>query len=157
MTVTGYTDASHCDINDISACGYVLMSEDRMFKHEMYIVTGLEKSTNAEIFSIVQCLQYSFLINGVKRIAVYSDCKSIVNCVNRKRRRKELVELIETIDIIREYGISVGLYFVKSHASDWYNNFIDKSCIHNLRTFLKNTNNEKSFFRSINRHDPVRL
>lgn len=154
MTVVVYTDASYCERSDIAACGYVILVDGKMKKHDILFVRGLKKPSNAEIFSIVQALQYSFLINGVKSITVNTDHKPTVT-----RRKKKLIfkELDDTVELIREYSISVQFFHVKGHSNNYYNNLVDESCNQNLKSFLKNTNNAKNFTGRINHNGPVRL
>lgn len=153
MELIVYTDASYCFHSDIAACGFVVVKDREIIKHEVIMVAGLKTPTNAEIFSIVSALQYSFLVVGVKGINLNTDCKPIVTA---RKKRKKFLEMYDTIDIIREYGIGVTINFVKGHSNNWYNNLIDKSCITQLRKYIKQ-NNEKNHHRNVLRSSNVNL
>lgn len=134
MTAVVYTDASYCHKSDVGACGFIVILNGKMIKHEVELVSGLKTPTNAEIHAIVSGIQYAFLIKNVRSITVNTDCKTTV--VNRKGR-KQYKELNETIQIIKEARIGFSIFYVRGHSENRFNNIIDQSCNASLRKYLK--------------------
>jgi ribonuclease HI len=134
MTVIAYTDASHCHITGVSACGFVVLVDGHIIKHEVLLIHGLDGSQAAELYSIVHAPQYCFMLDGVRSIRLKTDCQTVVN---RVKRKKKYQELNDTIEMIQEYGIFVSVSFVKSHSKCEMNNLVDNSSRKQLREYLK--------------------
>lgn len=161
MRVIAYTDASHCGVNKVSACGFIVLFNGKMIKHEITFLGDINSTQYAETFAIVNALQYCFLLDGVSEIKICTDCLAAVHCFNTMRRslRKRRIvfnEMIDTLEEIMNFGIFVEMEKIKSHSGNKFNDFIDQSSRHQLKKYLK-TQNEKSFTGIVNRNGSVRL
>lgn len=140
MTAVVYTDASHSLKAKTAACGFVVLVDNKIVKHAVTLVGNCLISGDAEMFSIVQALQYCFLLNGVLKIIVHTDYETAVKFKGKSKRSRRFPfsqELKYTINIIRDHGIILEFNKVKAHADDKYNNLIDQSSRAELRKYLK--------------------
>ena len=130
MTVVVYTDASHSDQRNISACGFVLVIDKISIRHCVVLVEGLGKPSSAEQFAMAQGLQAAFMVNGVTEITLNTDHKVTVEKIRYPKRYKKrlLHELAETIEMIKETGIHLTFLHVKAHRGNYFNNKVDESC-----------------------------
>lgn len=135
MIVVAYTDASHCHKNNVSACGYCVLVNGKMVKHEVTLVGGLRVSDQAEAYAVTAALQYAFLIQGVKSITINTDWRTVTT-MKEWRLKKYFTELYDTIEIIREHRIGLTLTYVRGHSNNELNNLVDKSCLKTLRQFI---------------------
>lgn len=140
MTVTCYTDASHNQYKDIAACGYCVLLEGKIVKHEVVLVEGLGSAGHGEVFAITKALQYAFLLKGVTGIIINTDYLPIITA---KNKNKKIIsqEFNETIDIIKEHDIWIRIKYVAAHQNSRLNNMIDESCRKQLRKVVGNTHN----------------
>jgi len=155
MTVVVYTDASYDKEKDIAACGYCVLVNRKLIKHQVLFLSGLGKVSQAEILSIVKALEYSFLVNGVSKIIVNTDYESIVK---RVRAKKGFEEFDATMEIIKEHDIEVQLNHVRAHKGDRFNTLVDRSCLYGLREYLEKQKikDAGSKNKGWNRHKPWR-
>lgn len=140
MVVLAYTDASYNPHINVAACGFCVLANGKMIKHEVTLVEGLGNSTEAEIFSVVLALQYAFLVKSVDSIFINTDCKTIVDMKNKKTLA---LELYETLEIIKEHKIGVTIQHVRAHGTNRMNNKVDRSCNKSLKQFIIENGKEK--------------
>lgn len=114
MEVIVYTDASFCHISKVAACGYIVLVNNESIKHEVILLRGIRTSTLAEVHAIVYGLQYAFLMNGVHRVVLHTDCKSAID-PRHINNESPFPEMRDTIDEMMRYGVSVHLRKVKGH------------------------------------------
>lgn len=134
MTVVAYTDASHCPKLHIAACGYCLLAAGRLIKHSITLLDNISSPGKAEKYAITEGLQAAFLVKGVSGIIIKTDYKGAVNQFEDGAHKGELKE---TIEMIREYGISIQFSYVRAHRGHYYNTIIDESCRKELRKLRK--------------------
>jgi len=131
MTVTCYTDASHNQYKDIAACGYCVLLEGKIVKHEVILVEGFGGAGPAEVFAITKALQYAFLLKGTTGIIINTDYLPVIQM--NKKRKKTWQEYHETVEIIKEHNIWIRIKHVAAHQNNKLNNMIDESCRKELR------------------------
>ena len=143
MIINVYTDAAHCHINKIGACGYFIILEGGIvYKHSVVLVE-LPQSHDAEAYAICLALQEIYLLHNVSKVIVYSDHDTSVLIINKEVKRKVIrlnemyKELSEHIECFEEIGIPVKAWKVKAHANNKINTKVDISVRKQLRVFLK--------------------
>lgn len=146
MIVEVYSDASHCDKNNVAACGFAALSNGKLIKHEVMLLGNVRSVYLAEFKAAINGLQYGFLLDGVTKVILYTDCLSIVDYRKRMRSKRKsfyVIEFIETIETILECGVEVECVYVKAHSDNKMNNFIDQSSRKELRMYLKTKQNKQ--------------
>jgi len=139
MTVEVFSDASHSSQTFVAACGYVVLSDKVVVKHEVSLLGNVKSVLLAEFKAAIFGLQYAFLLEGVVKIILYTDCLAIVQYWQKarvKRKRIFVVEFLETVETILDFEVEVECVHVRAHANNKMNNFIDKSCRNQLRKYL---------------------
>lgn len=133
MTAIVYSDASYSYKQDISACGFCVLVDGALVKHQVQLISGIGATHKAEIFALVCAIQFAFLLNGVTEIKAYTDYLSVIT-----RKSKKLIyrDLDETLGMCLENGITVTIDHVKAHSGDEFNTLVDKSCHSNLKKYL---------------------
>lgn len=101
--------------------------------------TKLKKSSDAELFNLIIFQEY--INNHIeymgKKIIVYADSEDVVKVLNDKNNRKDfgfkknIREKINSLNII-------GAYWVKGHAKEKGNNFVDVMAYNSMRKALDN-------------------
>lgn len=135
MEVVVYTDASHDNSSKIAACGFIVLKDGQLKKHEIAIVGNLLRSSDSEIYSVIHSLEYAFLIDGVSKIIVYTDHQPIT-IKGAKIKGAAYVRLRQTINIIKEYKVRVVLTHIKGHTNNKWNTLVDVECRMALRKHL---------------------
>lgn len=128
-----YTDASYRSDLDISACGFVVFIDKEIIKHSVTLVSGLGGSGNAEVYSMVEALEFTYLIKEVSHIILKTDHQGTV----LTRKHKRVTEPWKTISKIKKHGVIVEVFYVKAHSKCDGNRLIDKSCRKELKKHLK--------------------
>ena len=82
MTAIVYTDASYSNSKLIAACGYCVLFDGVMVKHEVLLYENILTTLQAETISIIQGLLHSFMLKGITQINVHTDCLIIVEALN---------------------------------------------------------------------------
>lgn len=146
MIVTCYTDASFNSDLDVSVCGYSIYKDDTTIKNSVTLVEGIGRIDKAEIHSIVQALQYAFLLPNVTGILLYTD-QIGARSVNQRTRKMKYKEVAETIEICNEHNIQVFIFHVKGHITGKQtlhqkrHTKIDQHCRRELRNYLNKIKN----------------
>lgn len=65
MTAVVYTDASHDQRIKIATCGYCIVLDGKLIKHEVYLYENVRTNNDAETLAITIGLQQAFAIKGV--------------------------------------------------------------------------------------------
>lgn len=155
MTVTVYTDASFNHVHKIAACGFFAFENDKPLKHEVVLVAPIKDSALAEVYAMTEGLQYAFMIKTVKHIVLYTDHLPTIERLQTRRGKSSarMKNLFDTIEMIRDWGITIRVAHVKAHSSCSQNNKVDKSCKEALRQYLKqnHASNQKRRHNSKNR------
>lgn len=133
MTVVAYTDASFSCERGIGVCGFIAKREGLSIAHNLEIVGGLKYADRAEIHAVVMAIQYCFLLPDVSKIIVRTDCRNIVF----RGKKEKYKELEQTLEVCREYNVSVEISHVKGHVGHPTNEKIDQSVRTHLRQYLK--------------------
>ena len=149
MVVSVYTDASFNHKKDISSCGFIILVNRKIIKHQVLLVKNLKTPHGAELYSIYEALCNSYLVKGVSCINVYCDCikaLDICNQSNEERikwdynKTKKYTILISDfnnlMDLLKEEKIITRFYKVRAHANNFFNNMVDRSCLNNLREYI---------------------
>lgn len=92
-------------------------------------------STLAEVHAIVYGLQFAFLMKGVHKVILHTDCKNAIY-PPRTNNESPFPEMRDTIDEMMRYGVTVHLRKVKGHSLNKWNNKVDHSVINALRKHL---------------------
>lgn len=140
MILVAYTDASYCNVNKIAISGHYILLSGIPHKHDLYVVSGVNNSTYAEIHAIVLTLDVCLATIGLKKVIVYTDSDALF-----KRKRKEKDKLLSDLriefdtkkDQLQSFGIDFSLRHVKGHSGHKYNTLIDVSCRKCLRVWLE--------------------
>lgn len=138
MTVIVYSDGSHCPRTKVAACGYVLLVDGKVIKHQV-ILLGDCSSGDGEFYAAIVGLQEAYLQKGVTEIHLYVDYTGVIYFRNgfRAKQKPLAKEFHETKLMIREDGIELKISHVKGHSTDKYNIKVDTSCRDHLRKYLK--------------------
>lgn len=138
MNVVVYTDASYDWNSKVAACGYLVLQKNFRLKHQIIMMSDIDHVFLAETFAVIYGLQYSFLLEEVKSITVFTEMDIIVewSFPERLKKRKYMQELIKTVETIKEYGVEVIFKKVKAHSGQRWNNTVDKSVRYYLKKHL---------------------
>ena len=142
MIVQVYSDTSHCEKTRIAACGFVALSDGKLIKHHVKLLSDVSGAYQGEFIAGTDALQYAFLLSGVTKIVLHTDCLALIiqsRYANKRKRSKPMfiTEYIETIETINECGVEVECIYVEGHADDDMNNYIDQSVRYQLRNYIK--------------------
>lgn len=132
MTVVAYTDASHCHKTKYAACGFVVLKSCQLIKHQVTLVENMKSAQDAETHSVIEALQYCFMIKDVKTIILYTDYLPTITRKDKDKKRL-FPELYDTVEMIKDYGIQLQMRHVRGHSGNEYNEMVDRSC----RKYLK--------------------
>ena len=137
MTVTVYTDASHCQRTDIAVCGFAIVVNDVLVRHQVVIISECKTSGDAEFYAATLGLQEAFMQKDVLNINLMVDFIAICFFKNAYKAKKKprAHEYSETIKMIVEEGIGLSVNHVKAHNKNVYNNKVDLSCRNTLRKY----------------------
>lgn len=133
MTAIAYTDASFDHRLDIATCGFVVIAKNKELTRQVHIVGEIGTIQNAEIYSVVQAIQYCFLIKNIDTIVIKTDHIAIIT---RKKKSISYQELDETIEMCKESGIEVVISHVRAHNGNRYNTIIDGCCNKALKKYI---------------------
>ena len=154
MKVVLYTDASHCPVNKVAACSFLVRQNGWTTKRSVILIGSCHKTATAEIFAVIQALQYAFLIPDVSEVVLLTD---YLPTSKYQRRGKAgyigfyldpcFKELKETIDLYDEYSIKLDILWVRGHASDRFNHEVDRSANKHLRNYIKKQGKQELLFK----------
>lgn len=136
-----YTDASCSYEKKISACGYVILRDGQMIKHEVLLVENVGTPDEAELYAICFALKLSYSMPMIRRITVNTDSLNIHTQWLRAPDEERFTQLEKLRKKIQNKGILFAINYVKGHRQNRHNNLIDQSCRKILRTHLKGANN----------------
>lgn len=145
MIVKVYTDAAHCHLNKIGACGYFIILEGGIIYKHSVVLVQLPQIHDAEAYAICLALQEIYKLDDVTQVNIYSDHDTSVHIINKNssskaiKKNKMYRELSETVDCFLEVNIPVNSYKVRAHANNAYNKKVDLSVRKELRNYLKNS------------------
>lgn len=133
MNATIYTDASHCEKNGISACGFCVLVGGKLIKHQVLVLEGIAHIAAAEIYAITTAMQWAYLLPGIKSAYVNTDCAM---ATSTKRTHGWLKDFRETIELFKESGIGITINWVRAHQNNHYNNLVDRHCNKALKIYV---------------------
>lgn len=134
MIMELYTDASYNNRFDISSCGFLVLADRKIIKHEVTTILGLRNISIAETWALKHGLQYCFMVKGVEKITAYTDHKCLITRIKRKLKYRELDD---TIEMITDWGIELKINHVYAHKGNFYNNLVDRSCNNQLKKYVR--------------------
>lgn len=152
MVLQVYTDASFSWEKDIAACGFVILKNKQIIKHQVVLLEKIKTIYHAEFWSIYNALCNAYLIKGVETVCIYSDSIQALSVCNERlskshrsaKTRKSKwgkVDLFEDfwdlLAMFKEEKIRIQFYKVKAHSNNQFNNMVDRSCLKHLREHLK--------------------
>lgn len=101
--------------------------------------TKLKKSSDAELFNLIIFQEY--INNNIeymgKKIIVYTDSEDVVKVLNDKNNQKSFGFKKNIRQKINQLNI-IGAYWVKGHAKEKGNNFVDVMAYNSMRKALDN-------------------
>lgn len=134
-----YTDASYSNQKKLAACGYVILRDGHMVKHEVLLVGNISNVDEAEVYAICFAINVAYSMPMVRRICVNTDSKNVHARWVKRPDDPRFVHLGKLIKKIHNKGILFAINYVKGHANNRHNNLVDQSCRKILRTHLKKT------------------
>lgn len=134
MTIELYTDASYNNRFDISSCGFLVLADGKVIKHDVITILGLRNIGVAETWALTHGLQHCFMVKNVEKITAYTDHKTLITRVKRKLKYRELDD---TIEMITDWGIELKINHVYAHKGNFYNNKVDNSCNKELKKYVR--------------------
>lgn len=137
-----YTDSSFDHNKNIAACGFVIISDSKCIKHQVFLIGGLKNSTHAEGYAIYLGVKESICFSP-NHIDIYTDCQTLVNRKKggqKKKRKKTNPEWDIWIEVLKTSNITHSVKWIKGHSSNEFNIMVDKSCRKHLREYIKGTN-----------------
>lgn len=132
-----YTDASCSYEKGISACGYVILRDGEMIKHEVLLVSNINTPDEAELFAICKALTVAYQLPLVRRITLNTDSKNIHEQYIQNPIAEKFSNLDRWVKKIRNKGMKFEFNWVRGHGSNYHNNLIDNSCRKVLIAHLK--------------------
>lgn len=143
MVLQVYTDASFSWERDIAACGFVILKDQSVIKHQVVLLERIKTIYHAEFWSIYNALCNAYLVKNISDVFVYSDNVMAINaCKSRPKKMKwgkqSLFEdFYDLMGMFEEENINISFFKVKAHSGDRFNNMVDRSCLKHLREHLK--------------------
>lgn len=134
-----YTDASYSKDRKLAACGYVILRDGKMIKHEVLLLDNVVSIDDAELYAICFALKVAYSEQMVRRICVNTDSMNIHTQWLKYPEKDKFFQLEKLRKKIQNKGILFAMNYVKGHANNRHNNLIDQSCRKILRTHLKNS------------------
>jgi len=142
--VVVYTDASFSQDLHVAACGYCILLDEEMIKHEVTLYENVLTPTEAERLSIQDGIKSALGIKGVRAIVINTDCKTLSDeCKASREKNTKNKELNDTILFINSINIGLTINYIRGHNGHTYNDFIDRSCRHHLRKLVKEKSSPK--------------
>lgn len=139
MIIYVYSDASYHHQSKMSACGFLICTDNKIIKHEVNIVSNIDTCNESEAYAASLGLVEAYLFNGVKEIKLFTDSLIVVKIIsegNKKKHSKVYNELTEVLSACDEAGIAISVKKVKAHSNHNRNNIIDNSVRKYLRIAL---------------------
>ena len=143
MKVTIYTDASSNQYKSISACGYILLKNGRILKHEITLVDEMKCSHEAECYAVFLSLIECFKFKNITQVNINSDNLMVIHTLRGKLKNTKLagnkyfIMLQECMETYKQLNIALKVYKVKAHSNNEMNNKVDSSVRIELRKHLK--------------------
>lgn len=150
MTITAYTDASHCPQSKYAVVGWMLRTGAKTIKHTMMSMIGVPTSGDAEMYATVRAMQEAFLVKEVSKIIIITDYRLTTearyyNLTKRSRTHPFFCEFKETIFMIEEDGIELVIQY-SGRNSNPHSTKVDLACRKHLREIIKNNQYEYIHF-----------
>jgi len=106
------------------AAAYVLMSEEDVWLNGWWLGNDITNN-KAELQAILDCVGFSH-DNQLYPLTIYSDSEWAVNCITGKYKARHNLGLIRAIQSQITAMTDVRLEWVRGHATDIFNNLVDK-------------------------------
>lgn len=133
-----YTDASYDQNSTVAACGFVILIDKKIHCHNVYLVSGIPKSSDAERYAIILALKDLPQTRMFDVVIVNTDHMA---CIHNLTIRKGGIdtEFKKAVGRIKKKGVQILIKHVKGHSGNHFNSLVDKSCHKELRKFVKGT------------------
>ena len=130
-----YTDASYDKEMCVAACGFVLLRNRKIIRHNVYLVANVKNSGDAEAYAAKIALDRLPKIKAIDFVALNTD---YIGLTKRNRGWAGVaLEFKQALQKIQNTGATVNVRYVIGHAENKYNCMIDKSCVTELRNYRK--------------------